>query len=409
MLTFNSYSIMTRTSPLLKCNYQHQEHKHITMTNHLPCPIIGCKHTHNGSQRPFTSITTVIWHLISHAHSQSLHLINKNICHEIKLYSWCSKKHNCPTHPHQFFPSQQAVLEHNSTNHAQSTQNQQYPNHTTEQFTNITYATKTTTNIHNNWTNGIDFINSTFSHDPPHFWSTWRQYLKNTNKKLFLQLQANTIKSIIKSTIQQLSPLLVAPSPSQTPHPCTNTKEKWDNESIAQTICQQLTDFQSGNIETLFKNATSEPPPNHTENCAAQLAADADNYTTINLAKLNNNTINKTLNSLFNIIYKGEIPQQACQLFTNTYYLFCLHKDQKDLQKLRPIGIPMAISCLLATHIALTMKDRFAQYLLPCSFAIGIKGGINFMIKAMLQSIKKIIQIPQQHNKTPSRTAILWT
>jgi hypothetical protein len=127
--------------------------------------------------------------------------------------------------------------------------------------------------------------------------------------------------------------------------------------------------------------------------------------TFIGLVKLNNITINQNLQQLFNIIYQGQIPNDARHFFTHTY-LFCLHKDPKDASKLRPIGIPTAIRQIMATHIAQQWKDKFALHLLPYNFAVGIPNGMDFIIKSMHLSIKKKFNTPQQQNKLPTRSAI---
>jgi hypothetical protein len=91
--------------------------------------------------------------------------------------------------------------------------------------------------------------------------------------------------------------------------------------------------------------------------------------------------------------------------FTNTY-LFCLHKDPHDEKKLRPIGIPTAIRRIIATHVANKWKDKFALHLLPYNFAVGVPNGMDFTIKCMQLSFKKIIIAREQRNKLPSRAAI---
>jgi hypothetical protein len=113
--------------------------------------------------------------------------------------------------------------------------------------------------------------------------------------------------------------------------------------------------------------------------------------TFIGLVKLNNIPIN--LQQLFNIIYQGQIPNNAQHFFTNTY-LFCLHKDPKDASKLRPIGIPIAIRQIMATHITQQWKDKFALHLFPYNFAVGIPNGMDFIIKSMHLSIDKFINTP---------------
>ena len=56
---------------------------------------------------------------------------------------------------------------------------------------------------------------------------------------------------------------------------------------------------------------------------------------------------------------------------TNTY-LFCLHRDEKDLSKLRLIGVPTALQRIITNHIAQAYRRKFAFDLLPFNYAIGI-------------------------------------
>ena len=56
-------------------------------------------------------------------------------------------------------------------------------------------------------------------------------------------------------------------------------------------------------------------------------------------------------------LYQNNIPQVIIQNFTDVY-LFCLHKDNTDHTKLRPLGIPTAIGCIIASHVAKSMKDK---------------------------------------------------
>jgi hypothetical protein len=89
-----------------------------------------------------------------------------------------------------------------------------------------------------------------------------------------------------------------------------------------------------------------------------------------NIVKQDNNTINnKNIISLFNLIFQGKILPAARKFFTDTH-LFCLHKDQNDLSKLRPI--PTKIRQILASHITITLKDPFGDHLLPYNYTVGI-------------------------------------
>lgn len=133
------------------------------------------------------------------------------------------------------------------------------------------------------------------------------------------------------------------------------------------------------------------------------LADSIDSF--ISLVRTNDQDTNNYIQQLFNSIYQGNIPKAARHFFSDTY-LFCLHKDPNDNNKLRPIGIPSAIRRIIASHIAKKWKDRFALHLLPYNYAVGIPNGMDFIIKTMQLSIEKFIEQPQQRQETPSRAAI---
>lgn len=87
---------------------------------------------------------------------------------------------------------------------------------------------------------------------------------------------------------------------------------------------------------------------------------------------------------------------------TNTY-LFCLHKDETNLSKLRPIGVPTALRRIITSHVAKTFCHRFALNLLPFNFAIGIYSGMDFVVKASQLSVDKYITSKQKQGDAPSR------
>ena len=90
---------------------------------------------------------------------------------------------------------------------------------------------------------------------------------------------------------------------------------------------------------------------------------------------------------------------------TNTY-LFCLHKDESNPSKLRPIGVPTALRRIITSHIAKSYRRRFALNLLPFNYAIGIDGGMDFVVKASQLAVDKYITSNQTKGDSPSRCYI---
>ena len=110
---------------------------------------------------------------------------------------------------------------------------------------------------------------------------------------------------------------------------------------------------------------------------------------------------------VFNLIYQNNLPESVKYYFTDVF-LFCLHKDPNDHTKLRPLGIPTAIRRLIGTHVARTLRDKFATHLLPFNFAVGVPDGSDFVVKAMQLAIEKYIDCPQQKQALPTRAAIFF-
>jgi hypothetical protein len=127
----------------------------------------------------------------------------------------------------------------------------------------------------------------------------------------------------------------------------------------------------------------------------------------IHLVKKATPQVRQDIQYIFNKIYQNDIPPQITRYFTDVY-LFCLHKDPADRSKLRPLGIPTAIRRIIATHVARTLKHKFASHLFPYNFAVGIEDGSNFVIKAMQLAVEKYIDRPQQELQLPSRAAVFF-
>ena len=125
----------------------------------------------------------------------------------------------------------------------------------------------------------------------------------------------------------------------------------------------------------------------------------------IDLVNINNTDVNNDIRQLFNLIFKGHVPPIVQEYLGDTY-LFCLFKDPEDPSKVRPITVPLAIRRILANHVSVVYRARAAQKLLPFNFAVGINGGMDFLIKAMQLSVEKHIIEPQSRLELPSRAAV---
>ncbi|KAL7553176.1 hypothetical protein ACHAWF_017394, partial [Thalassiosira exigua] len=93
--------------------------------------------------------------------------------------------------------------------------------------------------------------------------------------------------------------------------------------------------------------------------------------------------------------------------FSDTY-LFCLYKDPDDTSKMRPITVPTALRRVLASHVVQYGRDRFARDLLPYNFAIGVKGGMNFVIKATQLAAERYIEQPELRGECPTRSIMYF-
>jgi hypothetical protein len=92
----------------------------------------------------------------------------------------------------------------------------------------------------------------------------------------------------------------------------------------------------------------------------------------------------------------------------STSFLFCLHKDPTDASKLRPLGIPTAMRRIIARHVAQHFKPKFAEFLLPFNFAVGIPQGSATVINAIQLGIEKYISNNEQQGLPPTRAAVFF-
>ena len=153
------------------------------------------------------------------------------------------------------------------------------PTNPLQTYTDIIFTGPGSNYLHNNWNNGIAFIMDNCNNNPPHFRSTWRHFLHGNNKAQFESILERLITAILASHTTHNSEafwwllfhfdmLILAPTP----------KRLRDNMSIKSIIFQRLTDFQSGNIDSLLHSTRFNV--SRRGNSASKIAADSDNYCT---------------------------------------------------------------------------------------------------------------------------------
>ena len=106
----------------------------------------------------------------------------------------------------------------------------------------------------------------------------------------------------------------------------------------------------------------------------------------IRLVNKDNSAIHKGLRLLFQCIFNGCIDACIEPYLTNTY-LFYLYKDEMDLSKLQPIGVPSALWRIIINHTARSHHRKFVLDLIPSNYAIGIGSGMDFVVKASQFSV----------------------
>jgi len=102
------------------------------------------------------------------------------------------------------------------------------------------------------------------------------------------------------------------------------------------------------------------------------------------------------------LTYQNKLPHSINRYFTNIY-LFYLHKDTTDSTKLCPLGIPTFIRSLIASQVARTLQDKLSSHHLSVNDAVGLPGGLNFVINAMQLSIERFIDLPHIPQTTHMR------
>ena len=94
------------------------------------------------------------------------------------------------------------------------------------------------------------------------------------------------------------------------------------------------------------------------------------------------------LSLTFDILLHGNLPKSVRPFFADNYSMI-LHKDLTNLDKLRPIGMGGALRRIFCAHVVRQNTGNFATALAPFNYAIGVPGGMDFVIHTALLQFQK--------------------
>ena len=101
-----------------------------------------------------------------------------------------------------------------------------------------------------------------------------------------------------------------------------------------------------------------------------------------------------TIAKFFTIVANREVSP-AIRHILQTTYLVALEKDPTNKKKLRPLGIPSAIRHITAVCVIQKNRAIFAKHLLPFNFALGVSGGVDFVVNSIRLGVDKYISEPE--------------
>ena len=112
------------------------------------------------------------------------------------------------------------------------------------------------------------------------------------------------------------------------------------------------------------------------------------------------------LMALTQLIVTGQIPITIQTLLAGNYFL-ALHKDLTNLEKLRPIGIGIALRRLAVKTALVHMTDAVRPILLKGGqYGIQTPGGVDFVAQTTTAAVHKYIHCDNEDN-LPSRSLLL--
>ena len=110
---------------------------------------------------------------------------------------------------------------------------------------------------------------------------------------------------------------------------------------------------------------------------------------------------------LYKRISQNDMPSEIRRLF-NASFLFGLHKDPKDKLKLRPVAVGGSWRRALSAYTIKSNTKLFTEFLAPYNYAIGVKGGSNFIFHTINLEIDRYIRRNPDNQETnpPTRCVI---
>jgi hypothetical protein len=106
-----------------------------------------------------------------------------------------------------------------------------------------------------------------------------------------------------------------------------------------------------------------------------------------------------TFHNLITHIAHNNLPP-AVKPFFSAQYVVALHKDPKNLDKIRPIGIGTALRRITAAILMSQFNTAFAEILTPHGqLGIAISGGLDFICHSTQAQVSQFMPTPQQSSR----------
>lgn len=203
-----------------------------------------------------------------------------------------------------------------------------------------------------------------------------------------LQTAFNRIKSVTPQVA--LSPhylsLLRKLYPPQTPFPVTTTRTTNRQQTPWQPISSKLI------LKTLQKQKRGTAPGPFAD--SIDLFRDFATYTT-HRSNLTYPYL-ESFSTLINSFAANKTPTDIQETFA-AQYVIALHKDPKNLDKIRPIGIGTALRRITAATLMTAHGPTIADFLVPHGqMGIAIPGGLDFIVHSTQAQIQTYITTHQR-------------